>query len=87
MYALFQRDRYLSGFAMKNASFAGGRPHQPRTELPAGVCHVSQVMPLVLARYGLSMDEQPDADCVAPASEATDFFDVTIAALESVLAG
>ena len=63
-----QRDRYLLGFAMKSASFAGDRPHQPRTELPAGVCHVSQLMPLVLARYGLSMDETPEADRAAPAS-------------------
>jgi hypothetical protein len=72
---------------MKNASFAGDRLHQPRTELPTGVCHVSQLMPLVLARYGLSMDEMPEANRTDPASEATDFFDVTIAALESVLAG
>jgi hypothetical protein len=54
--------------------------------LPAGVCHVSEVMPTVLARYGLTLEERPNAERPAVAIAAIDFFDVTIAALESVLA-
>lgn len=57
-----------------------------RRSLPAGVCHVSEVMPAVLARYGLSLEERPGAERPAVATGANDFFDVTIAALESVLA-
>jgi hypothetical protein len=54
--------------------------------LPAGVCHVSEVMPIVLARYGLSLEKEGDADRTASATGENDFFDVSIAALESVLA-
>jgi hypothetical protein len=54
--------------------------------LPAGVCHVSEVMPTVLARYGLSLEERPDSERPAVATGANDFFDVSITALESVLA-
>ena len=53
--------------------------------LPTGVSHVSEVMPAVLARYGLSLEEKPDAERPAIATGANDFFDVSIAALESVL--
>ena len=54
--------------------------------MPTGVCHVSKVMPAVLARYGLSLEERPNAERPAVATGANDFFDVSIAALESVLA-
>jgi hypothetical protein len=52
--------------------------------LPVGVCHVSEVMPAVLARYGLSLEERPDVELPGVATGANDFFDVSIAALESV---
>jgi hypothetical protein len=53
--------------------------------LPAGVRHVSEVMPAVLARYGLTPEESPNAERPAVAIAAIDFFDVAVAALESVL--
>lgn len=50
-------------------------------DLPTGVHHISEIMPLVLASHGLNADsEQPTA-----ASRATDS-DLLIAALESALA-
>lgn len=61
------------------------RPGRPGPELPTGVRQVGQVMPLVLAQYGLSPEEGPQADRAA--SVNGDLFDVTIGALESVLAG
>ena len=68
------------------ASSAGDRPQGPRVKQPAGVCHVSEVMPQVLARYGLSLEVRPDKKRVAVANETADLFEVSIAALESVLA-
>jgi hypothetical protein len=57
-----------------------------RRNLPDSVCHVSEVMPAVLSHYGLSLKEMPNAERPAVATGANDFFDVSIAALESVLA-
>jgi len=54
--------------------------------LPAGVCHMSEVMPTVLARYGLSLEERPDAERPVVVDGTNDFFDVSIAEMESVLA-
>jgi hypothetical protein len=71
---------------MKSESIAGDRPQCLERKLPAGLCHVGEVMPLVLARYGLSFEERPDAEPPVVANETPDFFDVSMAALESVLA-
>ena len=71
---------------LKTASSAGDRAQGPRMKLPAGVCHVSELMPQVLARYGLSLDDEPRSKQPAPVTETNDFFDVMFIALESVLA-
>jgi hypothetical protein len=53
----------------------------PHPNLPAGVHHIAEVMPAVLAAHGLDTDlEQPTA-----ANIATNF-ELMIAALESALA-
>jgi hypothetical protein len=55
-------------------------PHPP-PDLPAGVHHIGEIMPAVLASHGLDADsEQPTA-----AIMATDL-DLLIAVLESALA-
>ena len=72
---------------MKSAAFASDRPQGPGMRRPAGVCHISEIMPLVLTGYGLSIEDSSDAERHAPATKASDLFDVSIAALEAVLAG
>jgi hypothetical protein len=71
---------------IKSASSASDRPQGLEPKLPAGVRHVSEVVPLVLARYGLPLEDRPDKKRVIVANETTDLFAVSIAALESVLA-
>ena len=53
-----------------------------RRNLPHGVVHIGEVARLVLASHGLSLDAKP----VNVASKPPDLFEVSIAALESVLA-
>ena len=77
------------GFVMsriKSTSLAGDRPQGPWRKLPAGVFHVSELMPSVLARYGLPLEDRPDKKRVAVANETADLVEVSIAALESDLA-
>jgi hypothetical protein len=59
----------------------------PLPSPPAGLYHIAEIMPHVLDRYGLSLDQEPDSVPPAKAREATDVFDVTISCLESALAG
>jgi hypothetical protein len=58
----------------------------PRSNLPHGVVHIGEVVRLVLTARGLSLGDEPDADRPVVATGANDFFDVSIAALETVLA-
>ncbi len=58
-----------------------------RRNLPPGVVHIGDVARLVLAARGLSLGDEPEADRPVVAAGANDFFDVSIAALESVLVG
>ena len=71
---------------MMGASSAGDRPQGHEHKLPAGVGHMSEVMPQVLARYGLPLEDRFDKKRTAVANETSDLFEVSIAALESVLA-
>ena len=53
--------------------------------LPSGLHHISDVLPLVLARHGLTSEKAPNV-MQPPATNAHDFFDVMFAGLESALA-
>jgi len=53
------------GFAMKSAAFASDRPQGPGMRRPAGVCHISEIMSLVLTGYGLSIENSSDDDPVS----------------------
>ncbi len=59
----------------------------PHPNLPTGLHHIAEIMPHVLARHGLSPDQEPESVPPAKATEATDLFNVTICCLESALAG
>jgi hypothetical protein len=55
-------------------------PSHPK--LQPGVHHIAEIMPLVLDRYGLSLDQEHNS--VRPATtEAIELFDVMMACLES----
>jgi hypothetical protein len=58
----------------------------PNPDLPTGVHHVSEVMPLVLDRYGLSLERDPNSVRSESATEVNDLLDVMIACLEAALA-
>ena len=64
-------------------SFADSPPHP---DLPAGVHHISDVIPHVLDRYSLSLEQDPNSVRPTLVTDANDLFDVMIAGLESVLA-
>jgi hypothetical protein len=72
---------------MKSSVFASDRPQGPGMRLPPGVYHISEIIPFVLTGYGLSIEDSSDVERHAPAAQASDLFDVSIAALEAVLAG
>ena len=74
---------------MTTLTIALSRVQQPQDigmKLPPGVFRASELMPNVLARYGLSLESECEAARPALASEANDYFDVVIAGLESALA-
>jgi hypothetical protein len=68
---------YLIVFRRPNA-----KPH-----LPTGIHHIAKIMPHVLARYGLSLGQEPESVLPAKATEATELFDVAISSLKSAPAG
>ncbi len=54
--------------------------------LAARIQHISEIMPHVLDRYGLSLENEPVSERPAMASDAADLMDVMIACLESATA-
>jgi hypothetical protein len=56
-----------------------------RRNLPHGVVHIGEVVRHVLAARGLSLGDEPEAKRLAIATGPTDFFEVKMASLESVL--
>ena len=58
---------------------------QARAGLPDGVRRASQVMPQVLAKYGLSLAEQPAREAAAGARLAS-FIDLRLGANECLVA-
>ena len=55
-------------------------------KLPPGVFRASELMPKVLARYGLSLEGGCNADQPIAASDANVLFNVMLAGIESALA-
>jgi hypothetical protein len=58
----------------------------PHPDLRAGVHHISDVMPRVLDRYGLSLEQKSNSVRPTLVVDASDSFDVMLACLESALA-
>ncbi|MEX0642636.1 MAG: hypothetical protein WD468_08035 [Pirellulales bacterium] len=48
-----------------NASTMNDRPQAAGMQLPAGIRHVGELMPLVLAGYGVSLEGDGDDDVVS----------------------
>jgi len=57
----------------------------PRPTLPSGLYHISEILPHVHTRHGLSSSDKPHP-VRPPAPNANDFFNVMITSLESALA-
>jgi hypothetical protein len=58
----------------------------PRPNLPAGLHHISDVMPLVLDGHRLSPEQDPNSMHPTLVTDANGLFDVMLAGLESAIA-
>jgi hypothetical protein len=58
----------------------------PRRNLPCGVVHVGEVVRLVLKAHGLSLGVEPGAELRTPPRAPPGLVEMSLAALEAVLA-